>query len=71
MTTLDFNIGGRFQEVGQMDVNNGDRIRDKARVYLFNVEDRLTAFGDFKGFKYHLEIGFGGEDINSSNNAQI
>ncbi len=67
---LDFNIGGRFQELGQIDINNGDRIRNKVRVYLFNVEDRLTAFGDFKGFKYHLEIAFGGEDINSSNNAQ-
>jgi hypothetical protein len=65
---LDLNFGGRFQELGEIDYVPDETVRDKGQVYLFNVEDRLFLNGDFKGYKFHFESAFGGEDINSSNN---
>jgi hypothetical protein len=65
---LDLNVGGRFQELGELDYVSDETVRDKTQVYLFNVEDRLMFSGDFKGYKFHFEEALGGEDINSSNN---
>jgi hypothetical protein len=65
---LTLNAGGRFQELGQLEYVQDDPTRDAARVYLFNVEDRLILSGDFKGFKFNFEEALGGEDISSSNN---
>ncbi len=65
---LDLSIGGRFQELGELDYVSDETVRDKAQVYLFNVEDRLILSGDYKGYLFHFEEALGGEDINSSNN---
>jgi hypothetical protein len=65
---LTFNLGGRFQELGELELVTDDPYRDHTRIYLFNVEDRLTSSGEFKGFKWNFEVAFGGEAINSSNN---
>jgi len=65
---LTLNLGGRFQELGELEYVNDDYVRDHLRVYLFNVEDRLMLSGDYKGYKFNFETAFGGEDINSSNN---
>src|ERR1700722_15159353 len=65
---LSLYFGGRFQELGEIDYVPDETVRDKGQVYLFNVEDRLFLHGDFKGYKFHFETAFGGEDVNSSNN---
>jgi hypothetical protein len=65
---LTFNLGGRFQELGELELVTNDPYRDHTRVYLFNVEDRLTSSGEFKGFKWNFEVALGGEAVNSSNN---
>jgi len=65
---LTLNVGGRFQELGQLQYVQDDPTRDALRVYLFNVEDRITINGVFKGFKFNFEEALGGEDINSGNN---
>jgi hypothetical protein len=65
---LTLNVGGRFQELGELDYVSDETVRDKTQVYLFNVEDRLLISGDYKGYLFHFEEALGGEDINSSNN---
>jgi hypothetical protein len=65
---LTFNLGGRFQELGELELVTNDPYRDHTRIYLFNTEDRLTSSGDFKGYKWNFEVAFGGEAINTSNN---
>ncbi len=65
---LTLNVGGRFQELGQLEYVQDDPTRDNLRVYLFNVENRLMFSGNFKGYLFHFEEALGGEDINSGNN---
>lgn len=65
---LDLSIGGRFQELGQIEYVQDDPVRDAARVYLFNTEDRIFLNGDFKGYKFWFEEALGGEDYSTSNN---
>ena len=65
---LTLNLGGRFQELGELELVTNDPVRDHFRVYLFNVEDRLTSSGNFKGYKWNFEVALGGEAVNSSNN---
>src|ERR1700677_4778973 len=65
---LSLYFGGRFQELGEIDYVPDETVRDKGKIYLFNVEDRLFLNCDFKGFKFHFEDVFGGEDFLSSNN---
>jgi hypothetical protein len=65
---LTLDLGGRFQELGQLEYVSDETVRDQTQIYLFNIEDRLFLNGDFKGYKFHFEEALGGEDINSSNN---
>src|SRR5579863_5817859 len=65
---LTLNVGGRFQELGELDYVSDETVRDKTQVYLFDVENRLMFSGDYKGYLFHFEEALGGEDINSSNN---
>lgn len=65
---LNLHIGGRFQELGEMEIVSDEPLRDHTRVYLFNVEDRLIANGDYKGTQFWFETAFGGEADNTSNN---
>jgi hypothetical protein len=65
---LTLSLGGRFQELGELELVTNDPTREHTRIYLFNVEDRLTSSGDYKGYKWNFELGLGGEAINSSNN---
>ncbi len=65
---LALNIGGRFQEMGELEEVTDDPIRDQWRVYLFNVEDRLFVNGNYKGTQFYFEEALGGEALNSSNN---
>ena len=61
-------IDGRFQTLGEIEDVTTDHIRQNMRIYLFNTEDRLTAFGNFQGVQFHFEEALGGEAVNSSNN---
>ncbi len=65
---LAFSLGGRFQELGELELVTNDPTREHTRIYLFNVEDRLTSSGNFKGYKWNFELGLGGEAVNSTNN---
>ncbi len=65
---LTVNLGGRFQELGELELVTNDPLRDHTRVYLFNVEDRLIVNGDYKGTDYWFETAFGGEAYSTSNN---
>jgi hypothetical protein len=65
---LTFNLGGRFQELGELELVTNDPTREHTRIYLFNVEDRLMSSGNFKGYRWNFELGLGGEAVNSANN---
>ncbi|HUO57763.1 MAG TPA: hypothetical protein VMV05_06255, partial [bacterium] len=60
---LDLSVGGRIQEMGEMELVTDDAVRNHFRVYLWNVEDRLFTSGTFKDFKWAFETSFGGESI--------
>ncbi|HVZ79343.1 MAG TPA: hypothetical protein VHE12_00930 [bacterium] len=68
---LDFSIGGRIQELGEMELVTDDAIRNHYRIYLWNAEDRLYSNGTFKGFKWNFEASFGGEDIANGTNGSF
>jgi hypothetical protein len=65
---LTFSLGGRFQELGELELVTNDPTREHTRIYLFNVEDRLMSSGNFKGYKWNFEVALGGEAVNSTNN---
>jgi hypothetical protein len=68
---LDINVGGRIQELGEMELVTDDAIRDHFRVYLWNVEDRLFTNGTYKDFKWTFEASFGAEDIANGTNGSF
>jgi hypothetical protein len=68
---LDFYIGGRIQELGELSLVTDDLVRNHFRVYLWNVEDRLFTYGTFKGFKWNFEASFGGENIANGTNGSF
>lgn len=68
---LDLNIGGRIQELGEMELLTDDAIRNHFRVYMWNVEDRLFTSGTYKDFKWNFEASFGGEDIANGTNGSF
>lgn len=68
---LDFSIGGRIQELGEMELVTDDAVRNHFRIYMWNVEDRLNSYGTFKGFKWNFEASFGGEDIANGTNGSF
>ncbi len=65
---LTLHLGGRFQELGELEYEADDPLRDKARVYLFDTENRLLADGKYKGIDFFFETAFGGEAYSTSNN---
>ncbi len=65
---LNLHVGGRLQELGEIEYEADDPLRDKARVYLFDTENRLIANGDYKGTQFWFETAFGGEAYSTSNN---
>ncbi len=68
---LDLNVGGRIQELGEMELVTDDGVRNHFRVYLWNVEDRLFTSGSYKDFKWNFETTFGAEDIANGTNGSL
>lgn len=68
---LDLNVGGRIQEMGEMELLTDDQIRNHFRVYMWNVEDRLFTSGNYKGYSWNFEASFGGEDIANGTNGSF
>ena len=65
---LDLFIGGRIQELGEMELVTDDAVRNHYRVYMWNYEDRLFTSGSYKDFKWNFEASFGGESIANGTN---
>ena len=68
---LDLSVGGRIQELGEMEVVTDDAVRNHFRVYLWNAEDRIFTSGTFKDFKWSFEASFGGESIANGTNGSF
>lgn len=68
---LDLYLGGRIQEMGEMELLTDDAVRNHFRVYLWNVEDRLFTSGSFKDFRWNFEVSFGGESIANGTNGSL
>ena len=68
---LDLFIGGRIQEMGEMELVTDDTVRNHFRVYMWNIEDRLFTNGTYKGFKWNFEASFGGEAIANGTNGSF
>ncbi len=68
---LDISLGGRIQELGEMELVTDDSIRNHFRVYCWNYEDRLFTSGDYQGYKWNFEVDFGGEDVANSTNGSF
>lgn len=68
---LDLSIGGRIQELGEVELLTDDAVRNHTRIYLWNAEDRLFTSGTFKGFKWNFEASFGGESIANGTNGSF
>lgn len=68
---LSLSVGGRIQEMGEMSIISDDLIRNKFRIYLWNVEDRIFTSGNFKGYKWNFEASFGGESIANGTNGSL
>lgn len=68
---LDISLGGRIQEMGEMELVTDDTVRDHFRLYMWNVEDRLFTSGNYKGYGWNFEASFGGEDIANGTNGSF
>ncbi|HJT23611.1 MAG TPA: hypothetical protein VJ873_03495, partial [bacterium] len=68
---LDLSVGGRIQELGEMELLTDDAVRNHFRVYMWNVNDRLFTSGTYKDFKWNFEASFGGEAIANGTNGSL
>lgn len=68
---LDLSVGGRIQELGEMELVTDDTVRNHFRVYMWNVNDRLFTSGSYKDVKWNFEASFGGEAIANGTNGSL
>lgn len=68
---LDLSVGGRIQELGEMELLTDDAVRNHFRIYCWNYEDRLFTSGTYQGYKWNFEVDFGGEDVANSTNGSF
>lgn len=58
---VEFEMGGRSQVVGIME-RVDDPFKNDLRFYLFAKQARLNLSGRYEKFKFHVELGFAGEE---------
>lgn len=57
----DLNLGGRMQMIGAGEVVK-DPVRTDGRVYLFLNQARLTTYGRYLDYKYHVQLSLAGSE---------
>ncbi len=59
--TFNMNVTGRLQLLGHLQ-SLDDSVRDDLRAFMYLRQARLGVNGDVAGFKYTMNLAFGGED---------
>jgi hypothetical protein len=67
---LTFDVGGMLQAIGTIQ-HLDDPDRDDTRMYLFLRAARLRVYSTYNDYRFHLELGLGGEDAVAAPNPGV